>query len=90
VDSLGRKSGSSTLERTKAKITPGISNLRDTRNKVKSENESANQALAANVEELEQDVRSNLTSGDAKGSTKKRQYLLASQQTVKPKLKPDE
>ena len=70
-----------------------ISNLQETRNKVKTgaHHESENQALTASIDDLENEVKSNLASGaGATTSQKKRQYMLASKQPVKPKNEPDE
>ncbi len=93
VDSLSRKQAS-TLGRTQAKINSGISNLRDTRNKTKTGgHEAENMALSAEIDDLQQQVKVELASGDAR-SSKKRQYLLASQQqtnsVTQPKMEPDQ
>lgn len=77
MDSLSRKPGVH-----KSKVP--ISNLQETRNKVKTGgNETENQALTASIDDLENEVKSNLSSGTAASSSKsakKRQYMLASQQ----------
>ena len=68
VDSLSRRGGvkPNTLERTQAKMGQGgISNLKETRNKTKIGSESENQALSANIDELECQIKSsNLSSSD--------------------------
>ena len=70
----------------------GISNLKETRNKTKIGSESENQALSANIDELECQIKSsNLSSSDK--TAKKRQYLnsaAASESKTQPKQEPDE
>ena len=72
-----------------------ISNLQESRNKIKTGgNESENQALTASIDDLENEVKSNLSgsASAAQKSEKKRQYMLASKQpqVVKPKSEPDD
>ena len=49
----------SSRQRTVAKVggSSGISNLKDTRDRVKVGNDSQNEALSANIEELELEVK---------------------------------
>ena len=60
VDSLSRRKGAIVQ---KAKVP--ISNLQDSRNKAKTNahHESENQALTASIDDLENEVKSNLASG---------------------------
>jgi hypothetical protein len=60
-----------------AKISkPSLSNLKDTRNKVKLVHDNENQALTANIEELELELKTSWSGGEPKASSSKRQYLL--------------
>lgn len=85
VDSLSRRKG---VAVHKSKIP--ISSLQETRNKAKAAtgHESENQALTASIDDLENEMKSNLSAPTT--SQKKRQYMLASKQPVKPKNEPDE